>query len=314
MNRSALFITISLFLVGQMFAQGETTVSGTVTDAATGDALVGANVVVEGTDLGDAADANGNYSIVNVPAGATITASMIGYTGANATAAATVNFALSSEAIAVEDIVVIGYGTQSRRDVTGAISSLKEGSFTKGATTDLQSLLQARVPGVVVTANNGDIGSEPRIRIRGGTSINASNNPIIVIDGVPIDNSSALPTGFTTGAGAGADGTRDNPLGMLNPGDIASIDILKDASSSAIYGARGGNGVILITTKQGRPGEVSVSYNAYTSTSEVSKKLDLMSASEYKSYASDIGASIEDGGANTDWQDEIYRTALSQSH
>jgi len=313
-NRSALFITISLFLVGQMFAQGETTVSGTVTDAATGDALVGANVVVEGTDLGDAADANGNYSIVNVPAGATITASMIGYTGANATAAATVNFALSSEAIAVEDIVVIGYGTQSRRDVTGAISSLKEGSFTKGATTDLQSLLQARVPGVVVTANNGDIGSEPRIRIRGGTSINASNNPIIVIDGVPIDNSSALPTGFTTGAGAGADGTRDNPLGMLNPGDIASIDILKDASSSAIYGARGGNGVILITTKQGRPGEVSVSYNAYTSTSEVSKKLDLMSASEYKSYASDIGASIEDGGANTDWQDEIYRTALSQSH
>ena len=314
MNRSALFITISLFLVGQMFAQGETTVSGTVTDAATGDALVGTNVVVEGTDLGDAADANGNYSIVNVPAGATITASMIGYTGANATAAATVNFALSSEAIAVEDIVVIGYGTQSRRDVTGAISSLKEGSFTKGATTDLQSLLQARVPGVVVTANNGDIGSEPRIRIRGGTSINASNNPIIVIDGVPIDNSSALPTGFTTGAGAGADGTRDNPLGMLNPGDIASIDILKDASSSAIYGARGGNGVILITTKQGRPGEVSVSYNAYTSTSEVSKKLDLMSASEYKSYASDIGASIEDGGANTDWQDEIYRTALSQSH
>ena len=169
---------------------------------------------------------------------------------------AVIEVTLVSTVIAGEDVVVIGYGTQSRKDVTGAISSLKEGSFTKGTNTDLQSLLQARAPGVVITANNGDIGSEPRIRIRGGTSINASNNPIIVIDGVPINNSSALPGGFTTGAGAGADGTMDNPLGMLNPDDISSVDILKDAASSAIYGARGGNGVILITTKEGRPGEI----------------------------------------------------------
>ena len=312
MKNKPLVITLVILCIGQLFAQ--TTVSGTVTDSETGDGLAGANVVVEGTDLGAAANANGNYSIANVPAGATITASMIGYASASATAAATVNFALSAEAIAGEDVVVIGFGTQSRKDVTGAIATLKEDDFTKGAMTNLQSLLQARVPGVVVTANNGDIGSEPRIRIRGGTSINASNNPIIVVDGVPINNSSALPTGFTTGGGAGADGTKDNPLGMLNPGDIASIDILKDASSSAIYGARGGNGVILITTKEGRPGEVSVSYNTNTSSSTVSNKLDLMDASEYKSYASQIGASIEDGGADTDWQDEIFRTATTTSH
>ena len=302
---ASFLLPISLFAVN---------VSGTVSDAATGDGLAGANVVVEGTELGAAADANGNFSIANVPDDATLTASMIGYTSASATAAATVNFALESGVIAGEELVVIGYGTQSRRDVSGAISSLNDDSFTKGTNTDLQSMLQARAPGVVVTANNGDIGSEPRIRIRGGTSVNASNNPIIVIDGVPVNNSSALPGGFITGAGAGADGTMDNPLGMINPDDIASIDILKDASSSAIYGARGGNGVILITTKEGRPGELSLTYSGSTSSSSITKKLDLMDAAEYKSYATSIGASIEDGGTSTDWQDEVLRSAVSTSH
>ena len=317
MKNSSLFFSLLIFVLccGQVIAQ-TSVVSGTVSSADDGSMLVGVNIVVKNTDTGTTTNENGAFVLEGVSANDVLVLSYIGYETAEVAVSgrAIIEVTLVSTVIAGEDVVVIGYGTQSRRDVTGAISSLKEGSFTKGTNTDLQSLLQARAPGVVITANNGDIGSEPRIRIRGGTSINASNNPIIVVDGVPINNSSALPGGFTTGAGAGADGTMDNPLGMLNPDDIASIDILKDAASSAIYGARGGNGVILITTKEGRPGELSLTYSASTSSSSITKKLDLMDAAEFKSYASSIGVDIDDGGANTDWQDEILRSAVSTNH
>ena len=317
MKNSSLFFSLLIFVLccGQVIAQ-TSVVSGTVSSADDGSMLVGVNIVVKNTDTGTTTNENGAFVLEGVSANDVLVLSYIGYETAEVAVSgrAIIEVTLVSTVIAGEDVVVIGYGTQSRRDVTGAISSLKEGSFTKGTNTDLQSLLQARAPGVVITANNGDIGSEPRIRIRGGTSINASNNPIIVIDGVPLNNSSALPGGFTTGAGAGADGTMDNPLGMLNPDDIASIDILKDAASSAIYGARGGNGVILITTKEGRPGELSLTYSASTSSSSITKKLDLMDAAGFKSYASSIGVDIEDGGANTDWQDEILRSAVSTNH
>ncbi|HIM27367.1 MAG TPA: SusC/RagA family TonB-linked outer membrane protein [Candidatus Marinimicrobia bacterium] len=317
MKNNSLFLGLLIYMLccGQVIAQTGV-VSGTVSSADDGSMLVGVNIVVKNTDTGTTTNENGAFVLEGVSANDVLVLSYIGYETAEVAVSgrAIIEVTLVSTVIAGEDVVVIGYGTQSRRDVTGAISSLKEGSFTKGTNTDLQSLLQARAPGVVITANNGDIGSEPRIRIRGGTSINASNNPIIVIDGVPLNNSSALPGGFTTGAGAGADGTMDNPLGMLNPDDIASIDILKDAASSAIYGARGGNGVILITTKEGRPGELSLTYSASTSSSSITKKLDLMDAAGFKSYASSIGVDIEDGGANTDWQDEILRSAVSTNH
>ncbi len=317
MKNNSLFLGLLIYMLccGQVIAQTGV-VSGTVSSADDGSMLVGVNIVVKNTDTGTTTNENGAFVLEGVSANDVLVLSYIGYETAEVAVSgrAIIEATLVSTVIAGEDVVVIGYGTQSRRDVTGAISSLKEGSFTKGTNTDLQSLLQARAPGVVITANNGDIGSEPRIRIRGGTSINASNNPIIVIDGVPINNSSGLPGGFTTGAGAGADGTMDNPLGMLNPDDIASIDILKDAASSAIYGARGGNGVILITTKEGRPGELSLTYSASTSSSSITKKLDLMDAAGFKSYASSIGVDIEDGGANTDWQDEILRSAVSTNH
>ncbi len=317
MKNNSLFLGLLIYMLccGQVIAQTGV-VSGTVSSADDGSMLVGVNIVVKNTDTGTTTNENGAFVLEGVSANDVLVLSYIGYETAEVAVSgrAIIEATLVSTVIAGEDVVVIGYGTQSRRDVTGAISSLKEGSFTKGTNTDLQSLLQARAPGVVITANNGDIGSEPRIRIRGGTSINASNNPIIVVDGVPVNNSSGLPGGFTTGAGAGADGTMDNPLGMLNPDDIASIDILKDAASSAIYGARGGNGVILITTKEGRPGELSLTYSASTSSSSITKKLDLMDAAGFKSYASSIGVDIEDGGANTDWQDEILRSAVSTNH
>ncbi|MCH7521686.1 MAG: TonB-dependent receptor, partial [Candidatus Marinimicrobia bacterium] len=220
-----------------------------------------------------------------------------------------VDVVLTPQAIAGQELVVIGYGTQQRRDITSSIFSLKEASFTQGAITDVQSLLQARVPGVVITQSNGDLGGARVIRIRGGTSVNAGNGPMIVIDGVPIDNESAIPggTGIT-------DGTRDNPLSMLNPNDIASIEVLKDASAAAIYGARGGNGVILITTKEGRAGGVPLTYSTYTSYSTVSNTLDLLDAKAYRAFAADVGASPTMLDASTDWQDVIFRTAVSQSH
>ncbi|MCH8836978.1 MAG: SusC/RagA family TonB-linked outer membrane protein [Candidatus Marinimicrobia bacterium] len=290
--------------------------TGEVVSTETGAPLLGVNIVVEGTGIGTTTDSDGRYVVNATSPQDILVFSYIGYQSEEVSIDGRdeIDVAMTPEAVIGEDVVVIGYGTLSRRDMTGAISSLREGSFTKGVNADLQSLLQARVPGVVITANNGDIGSEPRIRIRGGTSINASNNPIIVIDGIPINNSSGLPTGFSSGAGAGTNGTRDNPLSMLNPGDIASIVVLKDAASSAIYGARGGNGVILITTKEGRPGAVSLTYSGSTSSSSIINKLDLMSAAQYKSYASSVGATIGEGGANTDWQDEVLRTAISKSH
>lgn len=311
----SLGLAFSLVFVGQVIGQ-EHRVTGEVISGETGDQLLGVNIVVKGTGIGTTTDSDGRYVVNTTSPQDILVFSYIGFQDEEIAidSRTVINLAMTPEAVIGEDVVVIGYGSQLRRDVTGAISSLKERSFTKTANADFQNLLQARIPGVVVTANNGDIGSEPRIRIRGGTSINASNNPIIVIDGVPINNSSGLPNGFSSGGGDEINGTRDNPLGYLNPDDIASITILKDAASSAIYGARGGNGVILITTKEGRPGDISLTYSGSTSSATITKKLDLMDAAQFKSYAKSIGATIGDGGANTDWQDEVLRTAVSKSH
>lgn len=307
-------LAVSLLCVGQVIGQ-EHRVTGHVISGENRAPLHGVNIVVQGTGMGTVTDAYGLYVLEDVSVEDILVFSYIGFQVEEAPidGREVLDVVMTPQALSGEDVVVIGYGTTQRRNLTSSIFSLKEGSFTKGATNDLQSLLQARVPGVVITANNGDIGSEPQIRIRGGTSVTAGNGPMVVIDGVPIDNSSAMPDGVGM-----SNGTRDNPLGMLNPYDIASIDILKDASAAAIYGARGGNGVILITTKQGEAGALSMTYDGYTSTSTVSNKLELLTAAEYKDYAKQVG--IHDttiakmGDADTDWQDAIFRTAVSQNH
>ncbi len=321
-------LAFGLLFIGPLAGQDHD-VSGSVTSSATGEPLIGVNITVQNTNLGTITDGAGRYELFDISPQAVIVFDYIGFTAQQVTVGdqRVIDVALVPEALIGEDIVVIGYGSQSRRDVSSAISSLKSEDFTQGANASLQSLLQARAAGVIVTANDGNIGSEMKIRIRGGSSINASNNPMIVIDGVPISNSSANPGGFGTGGGNTRNGTQDNPLGMINPDDIASIDILKDAASSAIYGARGGNGVILITTKEGRPGDISLTYSGSTSSSTIIKKLDLMSASQYLSYANSIVSLIgkdtsgvdiyggpKDGGADTDWQDAVLQTGISQSH
>ncbi len=318
-------IAVSLVFVGQVIGQ-EHRVTGEVISGETRAPLIGVNIIVQNTTTGTTTDLYGQYVLDGISPQDILVFSYIGHLVEEVAidGREVIDLVMSPQALSGEDVVVIGYGTQQRRDITSSIFSLKEGSFTQGNNTDLQTMLQARVPGVVITGSSGDLGAEPLIRIRGGTSISASNGPLIVIDGVPIDNSSATPSGDVGGELYVTGGNRDNPLSMVNPQDIAAIDILRDASAAAIYGARGGNGVILITTKKGKVGAGSaLTYNAYTSYATQAKKLDLLSASEYKDFAKELGLATGDssvfaadkfGEYDTDWQDEIVRTGRTTSH
>ncbi len=326
-------LAMLLFFAGEALAQGKT-VKGRVFSGEDREPLIGANVIVKGTEKGAATDIDGVYVLEDVNEGDVLVVVYIGYQGQETTVGSddVVDFRLIPVAISGDEEVVIGYGTQQAKDLTNAVATLDEHAFNKGVTTDFQQLLQSRVPGVTVSASSGDLGAEPLIRIRGGTSISAGNGPMIVIDGVPVDNAAATPnfdeTSDDTGGDAGTDspsgGTRENPLSSLNPNDIESINILKDASAAAIYGARGGNGVILITTKSGSGGAPSLTYDVYTSTSTQSKTYDLLSASEYRDYAGSapVTAYLNANGlslgnlddSDTDWQDEVNRAAFGQSH
>jgi len=300
MKRAKIFLVgvlASLFFVGQAIGQGNQ-VTGKVISGEDRSPLLGVNVVVKNTTRGTTTDQDGKYTLEGVTAQDVLVFSYIGFIKQEATIGnrQTIGVSLTPQAIAGDEVVVIGYGTQQRKDITSAVSSLQDYAFNQGATNDPQNLLQARLPGVVVTQINGDVGAAPLIRIRGGTSISASNEPMIVIDGVPVSSASASPDGNGI-----TDGTRDSPLSTLNPGDIASIDVLKDASSAAIYGARGGNGVILITTKKGHAGGYSLTYDGYTSSGIQAKELDLLTAQEYRSFAAQVKANPDIlGTANTD--------------
>lgn len=306
-------LMVSLFFVGQAIGQ-ENKVSGKVISGEDRTPLLGVNIVVKNTIRGTTTDMDGQYALENISPQDTLVFSYIGFRREQTPirGRGVINLTMTPQAVAGDAVVVIGYGTQQRRDITSAVSSLQDFAFNQGATTDPQNLLQSRIPGVVVTQVNGDVGAAPLIRIRGGTSVSASNEPMIVIDGVPVSSASASPGGPGNGDVIGRNPI-DTPLSTLNPYDIASVDVLKDASSAAIYGARGGNGVILITTKKGRPGGYSLTYDGYTSTASQSNKLNLMTAQEYREFAGRLGVAVE-GPANTDWQDAIVRTAVSQYH
>jgi iron complex outermembrane receptor protein len=322
---------VGLFFAGQAIGQGNR-VTGRVISGEDRTPLLGLNIVVKNTDRGTSTDLDGRYELTNVSPQDTLVFSYIGYQRREFPVGGreVIDVVMTPEAIALGELVVTGYGTQVRREITVAIASLDEHAFTKGITTDAQQLLQARIPGVLVSQSNGDLGAAPLIRIRGGTSVSAGNEPLIVIDGVPVSSESATPSyGVTSQGGETGDtdptgGTRDNILSLLNPNDIASMDVLKDASAAAIYGARGGNGVILISTKGGQAGGFSLTYDGYTSTSSVSKKVDLLNAQEYKNYIASpkiqeilnrTGGTIGNiGNASTDWQDAVFRTGLSHSH
>ncbi len=314
MKRGLLAIALIFGCAGMAVAQSRT-VTGTVTDAGTGDPLPGVSVVIQGTQTGAITGLDGAYSVVVPGDDAILVFSYVGYETQEVPVGSrsTVDIALSEDLELLEEVVVIGYGTQRREALTGSVASVEVAPADIGLTSSPQELLQGRAAGVMVVRTNGEPGAGATVRIRGGTSINASNDPLYVVDGVPIDNSSIAPGGY---------GAARNPLSFLNPNDIESMDVLKDAAATAIYGARGANGVVLITTKSGRSGQVRLDYSGSISSSSVARKLDLLTGDEYRQFIRqqvELGALPEDrlaslGNANTDWQDAILRTAVSQQH
>lgn len=280
-------------------------VKGHVKDA-TGEPVVGATVRAAGQTGGVVTDIDGNFSI-NAQAGALLTVSYIGYSDTKVTASPQMVITLKDEAAkSLTEVVVIGYGAVKKSDLTGSVTALKPDSKNKGLVVNPQDMIAGKVAGVNITTDGGAPGSGANIRIRGGSSLNASNNPLIVIDGIPMDNN-------------GVQGL-SNPLSMVNPQDIESFNVLKDASATAIYGSRGSNGVIIITTKKGRKGMApQVSYNGSFTVSHKNKSLKLMSGDEYRElilnkYGAGSDAAKALGTSNTDWQKEISRTAASHDH
>ncbi|MEZ4968620.1 MAG: TonB-dependent receptor [Flavobacteriaceae bacterium] len=286
----------------------EVTITGNVIDS-NGQPLAGANILEKGTTNGTQTDFDGKFSISVSNSAAVLAISYIGYFPQEIAinGQATVTVTLQEDASLLDEVVLIGYGTQRKSDVTGAVASVKTEELEELPLTRVDQALQGRVPGVLIQNNDGAPNSTVNIRIRGANSLSAGNNPLVVIDGFQGGN-----------------------LNTVNPNDIASIEVLKDASATAIYGSRGSNGVILVTTKQGKQGKATIEYNTFFSVRSIRKKLDLLNAADYaetvNAHRAELGigggtpvfsaAEIEDFRASggTDWQDEIYRDAYEQNH
>jgi TonB-dependent starch-binding outer membrane protein SusC len=277
-------------------------VTGRVVDDQ-GAALPGVTVVLKGTTRGTSTNANGDFSLSVPASGGTLVLSFIGFATQEVAIGnqTNLNITMRTDTRALQEVMVIGYGTQRKSDVTGAVTAVTSEDFVQGQITTPEQLIQGKVAGVQITPNGGAPGSGSRIRIRGGGSLNANNDPLIVIDGVPIDNSGV--------AGSA------NPLNFLNPNDIESFNILKDASATAIYGSRASNGVIIITTKKGTVGQkMGVTFTTQHSISRISNKVNVLSADEFRNVVNERGTPSQAallGNANTDWQDQIYQTAYT---
>ena len=298
-----LVLLLGLFLSVGAFAQID--VKGHVKDAQ-GEPVIGATVRVVGTQTATVTDFDGNFAL-KADQGADITVTYVGYQDATVKAAPNLVITLREDAAVLNEVVVIGYGQVKKSDLTGSVTAMRPDSKNKGVVVNPQDMIAGKVAGVNITSNDGAPGSGAMIRIRGGSSLNASNDPLIVIDGLAMDNE-------------GVKGL-SNPLSMINPADIESFNVLKDASATAIYGSRGSNGVIIITTKKGRKGALApqISYSGSLTISNNKKTLEVMDGDEYRAFitkmygAGSIPVSAL-GTANTNWQDEIFRTAISHDH
>ena len=301
-----LCLVMGLFL--SLGAYAQITVQGIVKDA-TGEPVIGASVRVVGTTQGTVTDFDGNFTLEGVKQGAMLQVTSIGYQAQEVAAAPNVIVTMTDDTQMLDNIVVIGYGVAKKSDLTGSVTALKPDAKNKGVVVSAQDMLGGKIAGVTVTSGGGTPGGGATIRIRGGSSLNASNDPLIVIDGVPMDNQ-------------GVKGLA-NGLAVVNPQDIESFSVLKDASATAIYGSRGSNGVIIITTKKGRKNQKpSVAYNGSVTWSMKKKTIDVMDGDEYRDFIKKLYAGSDReaaalaalGTANTDWQEEIYRTAFSHDH
>lgn len=302
--RMVLPLLVGLFLSLGAYAQ-QVSVKGFVKDA-TGEAVIGANVVMKGNPaVGTITDLDGNFSL-NVPQNSIIVVTFVGYKTAEVKADPKVVITLEDDSQVLDAVVVIGYGTVKKNDVTGSVTAIKPDKISKGITTSAQDMITGKIAGVSVISKSGAPGEGATIRVRGGSSLNASNDPLIVIDGLSMDN----------------DGVKGlaNPLSMVNPNDIETFTVLKDASATAIYGSRASNGVIIITTKRGAAGSApKVTYDGNVSVGIVRNKLGVMDGNEYREYAAKVFGGEDKlpgamGTANTDWQSQIYRSAVSHDH
>jgi len=297
--------------------QGDITVKGKVLSAEDNTGLPGVNVIIKGTTNGTVTDINGDYSI-EVPSENTVLVfSSVGFIQEERTVGTNtvINVTLNVDIKELSEIVVIGYGQVESKDATGAVTSIKEEDFNKGVISSPEQLIQGRTAGVQITSSSGEPGAGINVRIRGTSSVRSNNNPLFVVDGVPLSGDDV--SGGVSDVGFGRTAPK-NPLNFLNPNDIASIDILKDASATAIYGSRGANGVVIITTKSGKSGKDVLNYSYNFGVSNITKKYDLLEPNVYlDAYETFNGAAARDaldGGAETDWQDVIFRTAYTNSH
>ena len=280
----------------------EITVSGRVIDAETQEALIGSTVLVKGTSQGTTTDINGNYSISVPDQNAILVFEFVGYDKQEVVVGnqTKIDISLKSSALELSQVVVVGYGSTNKKDMTGSAKSIKNEDFNRGIINSPEQLLQGKVAGVNVTSTTGEPGGRQSITIRGPGGVRTGSTPLFVLDGLALDNSG---TGGNT-----------NPLTFLNPQDIESIDVLKDASATAIYGSRGANGVILITTKKGKSGFSGMTYSGSLGISGMANPIDLFTADEYRQEVPKVGGVLEDLKANTDWQKEISRTAITRNH
>ena len=301
--KALLTLLVGLFLSIGAFAQ-QIAVKGHVKDT-TGEPVIGANVLVKGTTNGTITDFDGNF-MLNVPKDAILSVSFVGYKSAEVKAASTVMVTLENDSQVLDAVVVIGYGSVKKNDMTGSVTAIKPDKLNKGLITNAQDMMTGKIAGVSVISKGGAPGEGATIRIRGGSSLTAENDPLIVIDGLAMDNK-------------GVKGLA-NPLSMVNPNDIESFTVLKDASATAIYGSRASNGVIIITTKKGQAGaRPTISYDGNVSVSTVKSTVDVMDGDQFRSFIKDIWGEDSEaysklGNANTDWQKEIFRPAVSTDH
>jgi TonB-dependent starch-binding outer membrane protein SusC len=314
-----------LLLMLPISALAQSTLSGTVRDNATGEPIPGVNVVVQGAQSGTSTDMDGNFTLSGLNNGNKLVFSFIGYADqvVEYTGQGAIDVVMSEDTAQLDEVVVIGYGTTTNRDATGSLTTVTSKNFNKGAIASVDQLLTGRAPGVRITSAGGSPDAAPNIRIRGGSSLNAQNNPLIVIDGIPLDLVS--PAGVA------------NPLSLVNPNDVESFTVLKDASATAIYGSRASNGVIIITTKKGTSGAPQFNYNATVGFSKAQDLVDMMDGPtftrfmqeyhpEYTNYLGidDPSNTLVDNPAtpevegrilsNTNWQDAIMRTAVYTDH
>lgn len=276
------------------------TIKGEVTDAQNGEALIGATVMVEGEKGGTVTDFDGNFSLQVSSSAKKIKVSYIGYIDKVLSVSDNMKVKLESDSKALADVVVIGYGTARKSDLTGSVATVKSKDFNKGLVSSPEQLINGKVSGVQIMSNSGSASAGSTIRVRGGASLNASNDPLIVLDGVPLEQ-------------GGISGNSSNFLSMINPSDIESMTVLKDASSTAIYGSRASNGVIIITTKKGQQGAVKVNFNTTNSLQTRAQMVDMLSRDEFVNVINQYGTDNQKsllGTANTDWNDEVYRTAF----